>query len=49
MDNKYYKFWLNLSINTEQYSGAQPETFQGGGGFVEFGHFDKRIVKNTRK
>ena len=22
---------------------------QGGGGFVELGHFDKHFVKNTRK
>ena len=30
-------------------SGAQPEIFQGRGGFVELGHFDKHFVKNTRK
>ena len=30
-------------------SGAQPETFQGRGGFVELGHFEKLFVKNTRK
>ena len=30
-------------------SGAQPEIFQGRGGFVELGHFEKRFVKNTRK
>ena len=30
-------------------SGAQPEFFQGRGGFVELGHFDKLFVKNTRK
>ena len=27
----------------------QPEIFQGRGGFVELGHFDKHFVKNTRK
>ena len=30
-------------------SGEQPETFQGRGGFVEFGQFEKLFVKNTRK
>ena len=30
-------------------TGAQPENFQGRGGFVEIGHFDKHFVKNTRK
>ena len=49
MNNKYHKFWVNLSTNTEQYSGSQQETFQGGGGLVELRHFDKRFVKNTRK
>ena len=31
------------------HAGAQPEIFQGRGGFVELGHFDKHFVKNTRK
>ena len=30
-------------------SGAQPEIFQGRGGFVELGHFNKYFVKNTIK
>ena len=30
-------------------TGAQPEIFQGRGGFVELGRFDKLFVKNTRK
>ena len=30
-------------------SGAQPEIFQGRGGFVELGHFNKHFLKNTRK
>ena len=30
-------------------SGAQPEIFQGKGGFVKLGHFDKYFVKNSRK
>ena len=30
-------------------SGAQPEIFQGRGGFVELEHFDQCFVKNTRK
>ena len=28
---------------------AQPEFFQGRGGFVELGYFDKLFDKNTRK
>ena len=28
---------------------ALPEIFQGRGTFVELGHFDKQITKNTRK
>ena len=30
-------------------AGAQPEMFQGRGGFVKIGHFDKPFVKNSRK
>ena len=30
-------------------TGTQQEIFQGRGGFMEFGHFDKHFVKNTRK
>ena len=30
-------------------TGTQQEIFQGRGDFVEFGHFDKHFVKNTRK
>ena len=30
-------------------SGAQPDIFQGRGGFVKLGHFDKHFVKNSRK
>ena len=30
-------------------TGSQPEIFQYRGGFVEFEHFDKHFVKNTRK
>ena len=29
-------------------AGVQPEVFQGSGGFLEFGHFNKHFVKNTR-
>ena len=32
-----------------QNEGAQPEIFQGIGGFVKLGHFDKHFVKNSRK
>ena len=30
-------------------AAAQPEIFQGRGGFAELGHFDKLFVKNTKK
>ena len=30
-------------------TGAQPEMFQGRGGFVKLGHFDKHFVKNLIK
>ena len=36
-------------ISLLHFSGAQPETFQGRGRFVELGDFDKLFVKNTRK
>ena len=43
----------NRKDNTEKTivskAGAQPEIFQGRGGFVELGHFDKLFVKNTKK
>ena len=30
-------------------SDAQPEIFQGRGGFVKLGHFDKHFIKKLRK
>ena len=30
-------------------TGAQPEIFQGRGGFVKLGHFDKHFFKNSRR
>ena len=30
-------------------AGAQPDIFQGRGGFAELGHFNKKFFKNTRK
>ena len=30
-------------------TGARPEIFQGRGGFVKLGHFNKHFVKNSRK
>ena len=30
-------------------SGAQPEIFQGRGGFVKLGHFNKYFINNSRK
>ena len=29
--------------------GAQPEIFQGRGGFVKLEHFDKHFIKKSRK
>ena len=31
------------------HADAQPDIFQGRGGFAELGHFDKHFVKNTKK
>ena len=31
------------------HSGAQPEIFQGRGGFVELEHLDENFIKDTRK
>ena len=30
-------------------AGAQPAIFQGRGGFVKLGHFDKHLIKKSRK
>ena len=30
-------------------AGAQPEIFQGRGGFVKLGHLDKHFTKKSRK
>ena len=30
-------------------SGAQPEIFQGRGGIVKLGHFNKHFIKKSRK
>ena len=30
-------------------AGAQPEIFQGRGGFMKLGHFDKQFFKKSRK
>ena len=29
--------------------GVQPEIFEGRGGFVKLGHFDKHFIKKSRK
>ena len=44
------KYAENLQENTQREAGSQPEMFQGRGGFLELGHFDKLfVVKNTRE
>ena len=42
----FFETWTLVSF---PHAGVQPEIFQGRGGFVELGHFDKHFVKNTRK
>ena len=42
-------FSVLLLIFDDPLSGAQPEIFQGRGGFVKLGHLDKPFVKNIRK
>ena len=39
------------SYQWEQYPipGAQPDIFQGRGGFLKLGHFDKHFIKKPRK
>ena len=44
---KFFKYVVNQKSSRD--TGAQPELFQGRGGFVELGHFDKLFVKNTKK
>ena len=41
------KYAENLQENTQGEAGSQLEIFQGRGGFLELGHFDKLLVKNT--
>ena len=43
----FHKLWLKEQF--QWVTGVQPEVFQGSGGFVELGHFDKLFVKNTKK
>ena len=40
---------MNLPYIRYQLTGAQPEMFQGRGGFVKLGHFDKYFIKKSRK
>ena len=40
---------MEMSPNKTFVTGAQTDIFKGRGGFVEFGHFDKYFVKNSRK
>ena len=47
LGNRYLLDALVIHINKS--SGTQPDIFQGRGGFVELGHFDKLFVKNTKK
>ena len=40
---------VSISSSIYIFTGAQPEIFQGRGGFAELVHFIKNFVKNTRK
>ena len=40
---------LFLTKTKNIYAGEQPEIFQGRGGFVKLGHFDKYFNKKSRK
>ena len=44
----YSLFVLAFDINVN-YSGGEPEFFRGRGSFVKLGHFDKHVLKNSRK
>ena len=44
----HFSFVWYIDIMLFPHASAQPEIFQGRGGFVELGHFDKDFVKNTR-
>ena len=46
LGNRYLLDALVIHINKS--SSTQPDIFQGRGGFVELGHFDKIFVKNTK-
>ena len=50
---KYFTFSKNPSCKQDwlfaKITGVRTEIFQGKGGFLELGHFDKHFVKNTRK
>ena len=49
-ENVVCKYAENLQENTLGEAGSQGEIFQGRGGFLELGHFDKLFVfKNTRE
>ena len=42
--------WCYLQAQKKiELSAAQPETFQGWGGFVKLGYFDKHFIKKSRK
>ena len=53
MKKRFYFEKLRIPENNldtlSKKTGAQPEIFQGRGGFLELAQFDKLFVKNTRK
>ena len=42
--------YINVKSNhPPNITGAQPDIFQGRGGFVKLGHFDKHFIKKSRR
>ena len=46
---KYTYMLIERERLIDTYIGAQPEVFQGRGGFVRLGHFHKHFIKKSRK
>ena len=45
----FVKVRSDNTTEEKRITGAQPEIFQGRGGFVKLAHFDKHFVKNSIK
>ena len=47
--NHHYSVEMWDTHFTNTHTGGQPRIFQGRGGFVKLGHFDKYFIKKSRK